>query len=110
MTPREVSDLCASFQRVVSETLVDRTFEAARWIGARSVAIAGGVSANSRLRRDARTRGERDGLPVFVPALSARDRQRGDDRRRGPAAPRARRALDPRLQVDARCPIAGARS
>jgi N6-L-threonylcarbamoyladenine synthase len=34
------------------------------------VGIAGGVSANSRLRRDALARGERMGLPVFVPALS----------------------------------------
>ena len=37
--------------------------------GATSVGIAGGVSANSRLRRDAAARGERLGLPVFVPSL-----------------------------------------
>jgi N6-L-threonylcarbamoyladenine synthase len=55
---------------VVVETLVDRTFATARWLGARSVGIAGGVSANSRLREDARARGERDGLPVFIPAVS----------------------------------------
>jgi N6-L-threonylcarbamoyladenine synthase len=70
LTPAEVADFCASFQRVVVATLVDRTFEAARWLGARSVGIAGGVSANSRLRRDAMTRGEADGVPVFVPPLS----------------------------------------
>jgi N6-L-threonylcarbamoyladenine synthase len=67
---QEVADFCASFQRVVVESLIDRTFAAARWLGARSVGIAGGVSANSRLRRDAVARGERDGLPVFVPSLS----------------------------------------
>jgi N6-L-threonylcarbamoyladenine synthase len=66
---REVADFCASFQRVVVESLIDRTFAAARWLGVRSVGIAGGVSANSRLRRDALVRGERDGLPVFVPSL-----------------------------------------
>ena len=66
----EVADVCASFQRVVVETLVDRTFDAARWLGARSVGIAGGVSANSRLRRDAVARGQREGLPVFVPSLA----------------------------------------
>ncbi len=66
----EVADFCASFQRVIVESLVDRTFAAARWLGAHSVGIAGGVSANSRLRRDAVERGRRDGLPVFIPALA----------------------------------------
>lgn len=67
---RTVADFCASFQRVVVETLVDRTFEAARWLRAKSVGIAGGVSANSRLRADALARGERDGIPVFIPPIS----------------------------------------
>jgi len=67
---QEVADFCASFQRVVVETLIDRTFDAARQLGAKSIGIAGGVSANSRLRRDAAARGERDGIPVFIPALS----------------------------------------
>ena len=65
-----MDDLCASFQRVVVSTLVDRTFDAARALGAASVGIAGGVSANSRLRADALARGEREGVPVFVPSLA----------------------------------------
>jgi N6-L-threonylcarbamoyladenine synthase len=69
LSRQEVADFCASFQRVVVESLLDRTFEAARWLGARSVGIAGGVSANSRLRREAAARGERQGVPVFVPSL-----------------------------------------
>jgi len=69
-SPKEIADLCASFQRVVVETLLDRTFETARWLGARSIGIAGGVSANSRLRADATARGEREGLPVYVPSLA----------------------------------------
>ena len=67
---REVADLCASFQRTVVETLLDRTFSAASWFGARSVGIAGGVSANSRLRADAATMGDRHGIPVYVPSLA----------------------------------------
>jgi N6-L-threonylcarbamoyladenine synthase len=67
---QDVADFCASFQRVVVETLVARSFEAARAVGARSLGIAGGVSANSRLRHDAGIRGEREGLPVFLPALA----------------------------------------
>ena len=66
----EVADICASFQRVVVETLLDRTFETGRWFTARSIGIAGGVSANSRLRADAQARGEATGLPVFLPSLA----------------------------------------
>src|SRR5689334_19607998 len=43
----EVVNICASFQLAVVETLLDRLFDAARWYDARSVGIAGGVSANS---------------------------------------------------------------
>jgi N6-L-threonylcarbamoyladenine synthase len=64
------ADIAASFQRVVITTLLDRTFEAARWLGAASIGIAGGVSANSRLRLDAEERGRAAGLPVFVPPLA----------------------------------------
>lgn len=66
----EINDICASFQRVVVEVLLDRLFEAARWYGARSVGIAGGVSANSRLRSDARSRGDAREMPVFIPGLA----------------------------------------
>jgi N6-L-threonylcarbamoyladenine synthase len=66
----EIRDICASFQRVVVETLLDRLFDAARWYGARSVGIAGGVSANRRLRDDAATRGNARELPVYIPSLA----------------------------------------
>jgi N6-L-threonylcarbamoyladenine synthase len=70
LSRQEVADICASFQRVVVEALLDRTFEAAGWLRARSVGIAGGVSANSRLRADADARGARHGLPVYVPPIA----------------------------------------
>jgi tRNA N6-adenosine threonylcarbamoyltransferase len=66
----EVADLAASFQRRVVETLVDKTFGAARWYGARSIGIAGGVSANSRLRADAAQRAQSVELPVYFPRLA----------------------------------------
>jgi len=66
----DVADFCASFQRVVVESLVERTFEAAARLTAKSVGIAGGVSANSRLRHDATARGEAAGIPVFIPRLA----------------------------------------
>jgi N6-L-threonylcarbamoyladenine synthase len=70
LPPDDVADVCASFQRVVVDALLERTFEAAAWLGAQSVGIAGGVSANSRLRADAEARGARSGLPVFVPPIA----------------------------------------
>ena len=66
----EIADLAASFQRRVVETLVDKTFAAARWHGARAIGIAGGVSANSRLRADALARSTGTEIPVFIPRLS----------------------------------------
>jgi N6-L-threonylcarbamoyladenine synthase len=70
LTDAEVNDICASFQRVVVSALLDRLFEAADRHGARSVGIAGGVSANARLRQDFAARAQRLGLPAYVPALS----------------------------------------
>jgi N6-L-threonylcarbamoyladenine synthase len=67
---RDIDDICASFQRVVVETLLDRLFDAARWYGARSVGITGGVSANSRLRADGQQRGAARELPVFIPGIA----------------------------------------
>lgn len=67
---REVADIAASFQRVVVETLLDRLFDAAKAFDAKSVGLAGGVSANSRLRAEAEARGARGELPVFIPSLA----------------------------------------
>jgi N6-L-threonylcarbamoyladenine synthase len=65
----EIADICASFQRVVVGVLIERVFEAARRFDARSVGIAGGVSANSRLRADLIARGEAREIPTFLPSL-----------------------------------------
>jgi N6-L-threonylcarbamoyladenine synthase len=70
LTGSAIADICASFQRVVVDTLLDRLFEAADRFGAGSVGIAGGVSANARLRSDLVGRAEREGLMAFVPHLS----------------------------------------
>ncbi len=46
----ERAALAASYQRAVVRALVERTHEAAEQIGAKSVAVVGGVAANSELR------------------------------------------------------------
>jgi tRNA N6-adenosine threonylcarbamoyltransferase len=70
LSEKEIDDICASFQRVVVSTLLDRIFEAADRYGAQSVGIAGGVSANSRLRTDFAHQAERRGIPAYVPHIS----------------------------------------
>ena len=52
------------------DTLIDRAFAAAQWHGAKSIGIAGGVSANSRLRQDALAKAERSEIPVYIPSLA----------------------------------------
>ncbi len=69
LSEHEVANICASFQHAVIAALLERTFDAARWFDVRSVGIAGGVSANSRLRADAVSYGDRLGVPVYVPSL-----------------------------------------
>jgi N6-L-threonylcarbamoyladenine synthase len=70
LTDAEVNDISASFQRAVVNALLDRTFEAADRYRAQSVGIAGGVSANSRLRKDFADRAAKLGFPAYVPAIS----------------------------------------
>src|SRR5262249_18690275 len=65
----EIADIAASFQRIVVTSLVERVFDAARRCGPRSVGVAGGVSANSRLRAELKERGERREMPTFLPSL-----------------------------------------
>ncbi len=69
LSESEVADICASFQRVVVSALVERSFVAARRYQAKSIGVAGGVSANSRLRADLKVRGEAREMPTFVPSL-----------------------------------------
>jgi len=68
-SPGEIADIAASFQRVVVTVLIDRLFDAARRYQATSVGIAGGVSANSRLRAELQARGAAREVPTFLPSL-----------------------------------------
>ena len=84
LTDAEIDDICASFQRVVVSALLDRVFDAAERFGAQSVGIAGGVSANARLRNDfAVARGAARVSRLRAGALAV-DGQCGDDCRRRP--------------------------
>jgi len=68
-TESEIADIASSFQRIVVTVLIDRLFDAARRYGAKSVGVAGGVSANSRLRAELHAKGEARETPTFLPSL-----------------------------------------
>lgn len=66
----DIPSLCAGFSAAVSDTLVPRVKLALEKTGYDSVAIAGGVAANSRIRRDVTAMAEKMGVKVFMPPLS----------------------------------------
>lgn len=61
-------DICAGFQEAIVETLIDKTLNAARKNGVRSVVLAGGVACNSRLRRLSEERIGSERINVFMPS------------------------------------------
>jgi N6-L-threonylcarbamoyladenine synthase len=62
-------DLCASLQQHLVAMLLDRLREASIQTGIKTIAIAGGVSANSGLRQNLQSLGETMGWKVFIPAF-----------------------------------------
>ena len=63
------ADLAASFQEAVVEMLVKPTIVAARELGADTIALTGGVAANSRLRDRLGEAAAADGRRLVAPAL-----------------------------------------
>ncbi len=62
------SDLCASFQKTVTEILIENTKKALEQINIKTIALAGGVSANSYIRREFLKLKE-IGIEVYMPDL-----------------------------------------
>lgn len=70
LTPADLPDACASLQHAVMDVLVAKTIRAAEEHGAASVAIGGGVAANSELRRRLSEECERIGSTFHAPPLA----------------------------------------
>ena len=68
--PLDRSALAADFIRAVSDELVPRTMAAARLCGRDTVVAAGGVAANSIIRRELTDACRREGVRLFLPPLS----------------------------------------
>ena len=60
-------NLAASFQKTVCKILVSKTMYQAYKFNAKSILIAGGVSANSRLRNEFTIESDKRGLSLFLP-------------------------------------------
>jgi len=66
--PVPVADVAASFQEAVVEVLLAKARKAARQIGAKALALGGGVAANSALREQFLDACVVDGLRAFLPS------------------------------------------
>ena len=62
-----LADVCASFQQAVVDVLVGGLEKGIDETGADRVAVVGGVSANSALRRDAAAMADRRGVLLYIP-------------------------------------------
>lgn len=65
----KAEDLGASFIKAVTDLLTAHTMDAAEDVGAKTIVLAGGVSANSRLRRVMTEQCEKRGIKLFMPQL-----------------------------------------
>lgn len=64
------ADLCASLQATVIEILMQKLRRAAKDLGIRQVAVAGGVSANTGLRAAFEDHARRYGWQIFIPKFA----------------------------------------
>ena len=62
------ADLCASFEKTVTEVLIENIKKAIEQTGMKSLAIAGGVSANLYIRSEI-LKLQNDGLKIYMPDL-----------------------------------------
>jgi N6-L-threonylcarbamoyladenine synthase len=60
-------DLCASFQAAVVDVLAEKTIRAAEQYKVKDIGVAGGVSANSELRRRMKEEGQKSRFRVHFP-------------------------------------------
>jgi N6-L-threonylcarbamoyladenine synthase len=67
--PELVADLCASFQAAVVDVLIQKVLLAAERFAVKDIAVAGGVSANSELRRRLLMETQIRHLTLHLPSL-----------------------------------------
>ena len=64
-----IPDVCHSFQEEAVYQVVYKSMEACKKFGLKTLVLAGGVSANARLRELSKSEGEKYGINVLYPPL-----------------------------------------
>ncbi len=67
--PLPLSDLAASYQQAIVDSLCEKTMLAAKETGQQTLCLAGGVSANGQLRRQMAAQAEALGITLCLPAV-----------------------------------------
>lgn len=67
---KNINDLCASVQDRIVSILMNKIERAVELTGIREVALAGGVAANSSLRKALEQRRDEHGWNIYIPAIS----------------------------------------
>lgn len=66
---QDYPDFCASVQEAIVDVLVSKSLRAAKSRGINHIVVAGGVSANSRLREKLTNSSKENSIKVFIPEL-----------------------------------------
>ena len=64
---KNLEDLCASIQEAIVSILIDKIHKASKQTGISNIAIAGGVSANSYLRKKLLELGKKNNFNIYIP-------------------------------------------
>ena len=64
------NDVCASISEAISEVLIKKLKRAVKQTGVKTIALAGGVSANSLLREKTENMAQKMGLDLHIPQIS----------------------------------------
>ena len=65
---KHLGDICASFQEAAVDVLVEKSIKAAEKKNCKTIAMAGGVAFNSRLREKMKERASVLGIDIFYPS------------------------------------------
>ena len=68
LTDMAIQDIAASFQAAAVDILTEKTIRAARECNVQTIAVSGGVAANSLLRSTITERAEAKNISVFIPS------------------------------------------
>lgn len=64
------ADLCASFEKVTTEMIIQNTLKAIKETETNKIVLAGGVSANSYIRKAFKEISEKENLEIYFPELN----------------------------------------